>query len=77
MTEDHTLNHFREAHFHPKLLNRFHYDAWKAEGAGDIYDRCNAEAKKILSNHVVEPKPAGVLREVEHILDPPRKRMAI
>ncbi|MGD2184918.1 MAG: trimethylamine methyltransferase family protein [Desulfobacterales bacterium] len=77
LTDDHTLEHFREAHFHPRFLNRNWYDSWKEAGGEDLYDRCNAEAKKILSNHVVEPKSAGVLSEIEDILEPPRKRMAI
>jgi trimethylamine--corrinoid protein Co-methyltransferase len=77
LTDDHTMKHFREAHFHPRLLNRFQYESWQESGAGDLYDRCNVEAKKILSNHVVEPKPAGVLGEIADILEPPRKIMAI
>jgi trimethylamine--corrinoid protein Co-methyltransferase len=77
LTEDHTLEHFREAHFHPRLLNRAQYDGWNAEGAADLYARCNAEAKKILANHEVRPKPPGVLDEIEDILEPPRKRIAV
>jgi trimethylamine--corrinoid protein Co-methyltransferase len=77
LADDHTMEHFREAHFHPRLLNRSQYDSWKEEGAADFYDRCNAEAKKVLSNHVVEPKPAGMLCEIEDILNPPRKIMAV
>jgi trimethylamine--corrinoid protein Co-methyltransferase len=77
LTDDHTMKHFRQAHFHPRLLNRFRYEAWKDAGAPDLYKRCNAEAKRILSEHRVEPKPAGVLTEIENILEPPRKRMAV
>jgi trimethylamine--corrinoid protein Co-methyltransferase len=77
LTDDHTMNHFRQAHFHPRLLNRSRYDAWKDAGATDLYERCNAEAKKILSDHVVEPKPALVFGEIEDILEPPRKVMAV
>jgi trimethylamine--corrinoid protein Co-methyltransferase len=77
LTEDHTLEHFREAHFHPRLLNRVQYDGWNAEGAADLYARCNAEAKKILANHEVRPKAADVLAEIEDILEPPRKRIAV
>jgi trimethylamine--corrinoid protein Co-methyltransferase len=75
LTDDHTMNHFMEAHFHPRLLNRARYDTWKDAGALDLYARCNAEAKKILSKHAVEPKPAGVLGEIENILAPKQKIM--
>jgi trimethylamine--corrinoid protein Co-methyltransferase len=77
LTQDHTLDHFREAHFHPRLLDRNWYDAWKEAEGGDLYDRCNVRAKTILANHVVEPKPAGLLSEIEDILEPPSKRLAV
>jgi trimethylamine:corrinoid methyltransferase-like protein len=64
-----------DAHFHPRLINRSRYDTWKDAGAQDLYTRCNAEAKKILSKHAVEPKPAGVLGEIENILEPKQKTM--
>jgi trimethylamine--corrinoid protein Co-methyltransferase len=75
LTDDHTMNHFMDAHFHPRLINRSRYDTWKDAGAQDLYTRCNAEAKKILSKHAVEPKPAGVLGEIENILEPKQKTM--
>ncbi|MGD2100076.1 MAG: trimethylamine methyltransferase family protein [Desulfobacterales bacterium] len=77
LTEDHTLDHFKQAHFHPRLLNRAQYDGWDAQGAADLYARCNAEAKKILADPDVKPKPAGIVDEIEDILEPPRKRMAV
>jgi len=77
LIEDHTLDHFREAHFHPRLLDRNRHDSWQAAGGGDLYERCNTRAKEILSNHVVEPKSAAVLSEIEDILEPPRKRVAV
>jgi len=77
LTEEHTINHFRKAHFHPRLLNRSRHDSWEAAGSMDLYDRCNAAAKKILSHHVVEPKPALLRREIENILEPEPKIMAV
>jgi trimethylamine:corrinoid methyltransferase-like protein len=56
-------------------LNRSRYDTWKEAGAPDLYARCNAEAKKILSKHAVESNPAGVLDEIENILAPKQKIM--
>jgi trimethylamine:corrinoid methyltransferase-like protein len=58
-------------------LDRNWHDAWKESGGGDLFDRCNAIAKKILADHVVEPKSAGLVGEIEDILEPPRKRMAV
>jgi trimethylamine--corrinoid protein Co-methyltransferase len=77
LTQDHTLEHFRQAHFHPTLLDRNWHDSWKEADGQDLYGRCNVRAKKILANHVVEPKPAGLLGEIEEILEPSRKRIAV
>ena len=53
LMDDHTYDHFMEALFLPKLLDRSRYDAWKNEGAMDLYKRCNMEAKRILLEHEV------------------------
>lgn len=68
LTDDHTFEHFMQAQFLPKLLNRSHYDSWKEAGAMDFYQRCNVEAKRVLSEHQVEPKLKGILRGINRIL---------
>ena len=68
LMDDHTYDHFMESLFLPKLLNRSRYDAWKNEGATDLYKRCNMEAKRILLEHEVDSKPDAVLKEIEQIL---------
>jgi len=68
LMDDHTFEHFMTAQFLPKLLDRTRYDSWKEAGANDLYRRCNIEAKRILSEHEVEPKPDKVLKEIEQII---------
>jgi trimethylamine--corrinoid protein Co-methyltransferase len=68
LMDDHTFEHFMQAQFLPKLLDRSRYDSWEEAGAMDFYKRCNAEAKRILSEHQVAPKPDGVLKEIDLIL---------
>jgi trimethylamine--corrinoid protein Co-methyltransferase len=68
LMDDHTFEHFMQAQFLPKLLDRSRYDSWKEAGAMDLYTRCNIEAKRILLEHQVEPKPDEVLKEIEQIL---------
>jgi trimethylamine--corrinoid protein Co-methyltransferase len=68
LTEDHTFMHFMKAQFLPKLLDRSRYDAWEQEGSLDFYKRCNNQAKKVLSEHVTEPKPDDMLKAIENIL---------
>lgn len=68
LMDDHTFEHFMKAQFLPTLLDRSRYDSWQASGSQDLYARCNAEAKRILSEHEVEPKPDEVLKEIDRIL---------
>ena len=68
LMDDHTFEHFMQAHFLPKLLDRSRYDSWENAGATDLYTRCNSEAKRILSQHQVECKPDDVLKGIDQIL---------
>ena len=68
LTDDHTFEHFMQAQFLPKLLDRSRYDSWQEAGALDLYQRCNMEAKRILSEHQVVPKPDEVIKAIEQIL---------
>jgi trimethylamine--corrinoid protein Co-methyltransferase len=68
LMDDHTYDNFMHALFLPKLLDRSRYDAWEQAGGSDLYGRCNAEAKRILAEHQVEPKPDEVLRGIDQVL---------
>ena len=68
LTDDHTFEHFMQAQFLPNLLDRFRYDSWGTSGATDFYQRCNAEAKRILSEHQAEPLSPEVLEGINQIL---------
>jgi trimethylamine--corrinoid protein Co-methyltransferase len=77
ITDEHTFQHFRQAHFLPKLIDRTRYQVWEDAGAKDLYTRCNEVAKDLLENHFVEPKPDDMLDEIQMILEPPQKSMAV
>ncbi len=68
LTDDHTFDHFMQAQFLPELLDRSRYDSWKEAGELNFYQRCNMEAKRILAEHRVEPKPDEVLQGIKRIL---------
>jgi len=68
--DDHTFEHFMQAQFLPKLLDRFRYDSWEESGSFDLHKRCNSEAKRILSEHQVEPKSTEMLKGIKQILQP-------
>jgi len=68
LADDHAFKHFKTAQFLPRLLDRAQHESWAEAGSASLYDRCNAEAKRILSGHRVAPKPEGVLKEIDQIL---------
>ena len=68
LADDHTFEHFMRAQFLPKLLDRARYDSWMEAGATSLYDRCNAEAKRILLEHQTEIKPAEIVQAVDRVL---------
>ena len=68
LSEPHTFEHFHQAHFLPHLFDRNHFESWNEEGAEDVYTRCNEEAKKLLREHQVNPKPSDILNEIDSIL---------
>ncbi len=67
LTDDHTFEHFMEAQFLPRLLDRSRYDSWK-ETAADLYQRCNREARRILEEHRPPAKPDQVLEAIGRVL---------
>jgi trimethylamine--corrinoid protein Co-methyltransferase len=68
LTDDHTFENFMNAQFLPNLLDRSRYDSWKETGATDLFQRCNVEAKRILKEHQVDPKPDKILNEIDRIV---------
>ena len=69
LMDDHTFEHFQEGQFLPRLLDRSRYDSWEGAGSLDLYRRCNAEARRILTEHEVQAKPAGVLEDIKRVLE--------
>jgi len=67
-TENHTIRHYKDAHFFPKLMDRSGYDFWEQTGARNMFQRCNFEAKRILREHQVDAKPEEVIQEIDRIL---------
>jgi trimethylamine---corrinoid protein Co-methyltransferase len=68
LSDDHTFDHFRQALFMPRLLDRSRYDHWEQRGKPDLYQRCNREAQRLLAEHQVKPKPADILKEIEKVV---------
>lgn len=68
LMDDHTFENFMQSLFLPNLLDRSRYDAWKNDGANDLYQRCNIKTQHILSEHKVSPKPEDRINKINGIV---------
>ncbi|MEA2059431.1 MAG: trimethylamine methyltransferase family protein [Thermodesulfobacteriota bacterium] len=68
LTDPHTFEHFKSAHFLPELFDRARFDSWEKNGSKDLYTRCNEKVRKLLKEHQVIPKSDAVLKEIDSIL---------
>ncbi|MFO7556000.1 MAG: trimethylamine methyltransferase family protein [Desulfobacterales bacterium] len=69
LMDDHTYENFMKSLFLPNLLDRSRYDTWKNDGARDLYQRCNATTRGILSDHIVTPKSEDILSKINGIVN--------
>ncbi len=57
LQEDHTVRHFRNELWMPKLLTRQHREIWQAEGAKDMAQRVGERVRELVDSHQVAPLP--------------------
>ena len=65
LAEKHTLRHFREEHFIPRLLAREPYDAWVEAGSRSALDRARDRVREILAQHQPRQIDPAVEQEME------------
>jgi trimethylamine--corrinoid protein Co-methyltransferase len=68
ISDEHTLEHFRTEHWHPKRMNRHNYDTWREMGKKDMGTRLNEEVKKILETYQPRPLEPEIKASVEKII---------
>jgi trimethylamine--corrinoid protein Co-methyltransferase len=62
----HTLSHYRDAHFIPRVSIRQPYDEWLSGGARDAVERASQRCREMLDDYVkppMDPSVAGQLRD--------------
>ena len=69
LTEPHTLAHFRQETWMPKILDRNNYDTWKSNGKTTLLQRANTMVKQILETHKSEPLEPSLLKEIKALAD--------
>ena len=68
LTEDHTLDNFKNYLHFSELLNRADFDNWMRAGGKDFGKVTNARVRDILENHQVDELPPETVHAVEDVL---------
>lgn len=69
LMEDHTLKHFRDEIWFPKLFDRQTYAAWAKEGKKSLGRRLNEKVRKIIKEYQPEPLSAEVKKAISGIVN--------
>lgn len=67
--EMHTVKHFRNELWFPRLLDREYWSNWVAAGSSTMHERCVAEKDRILREHTPEPLDEDTSKELDRIVD--------
>ena len=68
VADEHTLSHFRESQWSPRIIDRKRYDIWEKAGSKDMRERANLRAKQLLNEHQAPPLPQAVEEVIEDVL---------
>jgi trimethylamine--corrinoid protein Co-methyltransferase len=68
LTDPHTFENFKSAHFMPELMDRARYEFWEKQGKKDLFEKCNEKARRLLSEHQITPKSDEVAKHINTIL---------
>ncbi len=65
----HTMDHLRDEHFQPKLVDRRSHDLWAADGGKTLEERARAKVVEALAKPVPHPLDPGIAKELAGIID--------
>lgn len=71
----HTVEHFRQELWFPRVLDRDYYETWLDKGALTVEDRCKHRKEHILASHTVEPVAPEVERALDEIVDAAKREL--
>lgn len=74
LTDDHTLDNFREHLHFSELLNRDNYDNWKKDGGLDFAGKANGKVREILEDHTPEAVPPEIVEAVRKVIEKREKK---
>lgn len=68
LTDQHTLNHFKDSIYNPNYFDRQTFSQWVKQGKKALGQILNEKAKWILENHKPEPLPEEVTQKINTII---------
>ena len=76
LQEAHTLKHFKNELWVPKLMARMPREEWQQQGAHDLADVIQDRLKDILENHTVPALPDNTIEAIRSIREKGEREMA-
>lgn len=70
LSHDHTLTHWRELWL-PNIFDRLRLEKWTEQGAREVKTHLREQTLSLMDEYPVEPLPAAIEQELEHILSCP------
>ena len=67
LTHRHTLDNFRKSMWLPRFFDRANFLIWEKQGARDLRQKLNEEARKILAAHPAPELPQSTVQEIGRI----------
>jgi len=75
LADDHTLEHFRQETWYPKLLDRNNRQAWEANGSKTLGQRLNEKVLHILNDYQPSPVSEEVAAKIAALLADREKKV--
>ena len=69
LTTEHTLKHFTDEFWFPRVFDRERYAKWEELGSHTVLEKLNQEANRILGEHVPEPLEHEKASKIEEVLE--------
>jgi trimethylamine--corrinoid protein Co-methyltransferase len=67
LTHDHTLRHFRDELWFPRLMDHSNHDGWVKQGSPSLSDRAHLRAEQILEEHTPLGLESKAVKEIYRI----------
>lgn len=75
MTEDHTIEYYRDITWMPKLVDRSTFASWSANGKKDMRTRVHEHTQWILDNHKPAKLPDEVYAKIDAVVEKAKARI--